>query len=1260
MQKKILGLDLGVSSIGWAMIEENNNRPARILGLGTRVIPLSTEDKEEFSTGNTISKNRQRTQKRTQRKGYDRYQLRRKYLVEVLQAHHMMPDEKLMQIDARGLYGLRAKATTEEVTLQELGRILYHLNQKRGYKSSRTDEATGDKKDTEYVAQVKERHRLLHEKGITIGQYFFQHLQNDKFYRVKDQVFPREAFMEEFDAIMRCQRQFHPVLSDALIKKIRNEIIYYQRPLKSQKGLVSICEFEGVERKNGAGKAILTGPKVAPRSSPLFQLCRIWETVNNINLKIKNSEGAKYKWANFTPTLAQKQQLATHLFTHKTLTANELLKILQLNKNEVYLNKQLAKGIKGNNTYAQLNEWVENKDLLRFEVEMLTTGSTTCIADKKTGEVIAEEAQLFIHPNYQQQPLYQLWHTVYAIKDLDECKQALIKKFGFEEATAAKIAAIDFTKEGYGEKSIKAIRKILPYLMKGYNYADACTLAGYNHSNSLTKEEKSQQTYANYLELLPKNSLRQPVIEKILNQMIHLVNAITEKYGKPDAIRVEMARELKQSREERNEAFKENSLNEKLHQKIEERLKELGLRSTRNMILKYKLIFPAKDKKWDEAAAVNQCIYCGESFNLTEALQGENFDVDHIIPQSLLFDDSQNNKVLVHRKCNKDKTNNTAYDYMAQKGEKALTEYIQRVDDWYNRGLITYGKMQRLKTSYLEYLERKKYKRETEADRKLWENFISRQMRETAYIARKATQLLHKICPEVTTTTGTITAELRRLWGWEDALRQLQLPRYRALNLTVMHEPVSEDGSNGGAKETILGWSKRDDHRHHALDALTIACTRQGYIQRFNTLNASEVRNAMLKEIEEAGTTYEKKYGLLENYIISQPHFSTEEVKQALAKVLISYKPGKKAATTGKRKVVINGRKQVVQDGIIVPRGALCEESVYGIIRTLEPGKPLKYLFENPDLIFKNYIRQKVEERLAQYNNDAKVAYASLKKDPIYLDAEKQIKLEYATCYRQETVMKYPLASLKAKDIPYIVDKKIRSLVQARLEQYHNNEKEAFKDLENNPLWFDAAQQIPIRTVRMFTKLNAVEPVKKNTDGQPIGYAKPGNNHHIAIYRDADGEYQEHLCSLWHAVDRKRYQLPIIIQNPSAVWSKILQQSDQYPAAFLEKLPSDGWEFFMSFQQNEMFVLGLDPETLHRAIASKNYDIISPHLYRVQKLSSSNGNLDIWFRHHLETEVKDTPEAKKSRRYIRITSIKALINENTFKIYVNKLGDIVV
>lgn len=1262
--KKILGLDLGSASIGWALIEEENNKTS-IIGLGSRIIPYEGTEGKDFAKGTGESRNSLRTKARTARKGYDRYQLRRKYLVAALVKANMFPDEALKNLPKIELWALRNKAVHSQITLKELGRLLLWLNQKRGYKSSRSDANLG-KKDTEYVTAVKSRHEKIKELNLTIGQYFYQELSNDPFFRVKENIFPREAYIEEFDAIWKEQEKYYPELSNCpketltqianslftganqeyirqevlkggLYHTIRNMIIYNQRPLKSQKGLVSVCEFEGFWHTGKDGKEYFVGPKVAPKSSPIYQLSKMWENINNIKVGSRNGGDIEI-------TREQKQAIFQHLDNNEKLTVTDLLKILQLDKKNCYINKQIEKGLVGNITKQAirhcLSDSTKYNHLLRLNLNMVENDKKGYLIDKKTGEILNEKTTQHIDAKIENEPFYQLWHTIYSIQDKQECSNALQAKFGIEHAIADKLADIDFSKHAFGNKSAKAIRKILPYLMEGDKYSDAMSYAGYEHSDSLTKDENLKRKLLETLKPIEKNSLRQPIVEKILNQMVNVVNAIIEKHGKPDEIRVELARELKQSKEERNDTDKAMSKRQRENENITKRLAEYGLKATRNNIIKWRL-YEEIDNEEKKLNAV--CIYCGQPISLTEAIKGNDVDIEHIIPKSKLFDDSQSNKTLAHRHCNRNKNDMTAYDFMKSKPTEVFEAYIERVNSLYANYVISKSKRDKLLMS----------------EDKIPVNFIDRQLRESQYIARKAREILQTICHNVWTTSGTITAELRHLWGWDDITMNLQFEKYKQLGLTEIVEWESEHGKNKHKKEVISGWTKRDDHRHHAIDALTIACTKQGYIQRFNTLSAEKTREDMKNAIEERSVVFNEKRSLLEKYIISEQPIPVTEVEKAVADILISFKSGKKVAVTGKRKIGKRGDKKVAQTGIIIPRGSLSEESVYGKIQTIEERKPIKYIFENPQLIIKPHIKQLVEDRISMYNGDIKKAIASIKKEPIFLNKDKEIVLEYASCYKTEYVIKYSV-DINFNKIDKVIDGKIKEILQNRLDKFGGKPKEAFKDVQLTDKsvikWYeDEGLDRPIKSARCFTGLSAVVPVKKDEKGEDIGFVKPGNNHHIAIYTDKDGNKIEHVCTFWHAVERKKYGIPVIIKNAAEVWDKIqMHPEGTYPESFLEKLPVVQLKLELSMQQNEMFVLGMANEEIQIAIETKDYKTISDKLYRVQKLGSS----DYTFRHHLETQLSDEENAKISKRYYRIKSTGSLFGLNPYKLKIDRLGNI--
>ena len=1236
--KKILGLDLGSASIGWAFITENEkDGKCEILGMGSRIIPYEGTEGKDFVKGTSESRNALRTKTRTARKGYDRYQLRRKYLVDALVKANMFPDETLKNLPKIELWALRNKAVHSQVTLKELGRLLLWLNQKRGYKSSRSDANLG-KKDTEYVATVKSRHEKIKDLNLTIGQYFYHELSNDQFFKVKENIFPREAYIEEFDSICNTQKQFYPdTLTEEFISKLRNEIIYYQRPLKSQKGLVSVCEFEGFWRTGKDGKEYFVGPKVAPKSSPIYQLSKMWENINNI--KVGSRAGG-----DFEISAEQKQAIFQHLDNNEKLTVTDLLKILKLDKKNCYINKQIEKGLVGNITKHAIRQCFGDSarynHLLSLNLNIIENDKKGYLIDKKTGEIVNEKITQHIDAKFEHEPLYQLWHTIYSIQDKQECSNALQAKFSIEQAIADKLADIDFSKHAFGNKSAKAIRKILPYLMEGDKYSQAMSYAGFDHSDSLTKDENLKRKLLETLKPIDKNSLRQPIVEKILNQMVNVVNAIIEKHGKPDEIRVELARELKQSKEERSDTDKAMSKRQRENENITKRLGEYGLKATRNNIIKWRLYEEIDN---DEKILNAVCIYCGQPISLTEAIKGNDVDIEHIIPKSKLFDDSQSNKTLAHRHCNKNKNDMTAYDFMKSKPTEVFEAYIERVNSLYANYVINKSKRDKLLMT----------------EDKIPDNFIDRQLRESQYIARKAREILQTICHNVWATSGTITAELRHLWGWDDITMNLQFEKYKQLGLTEFIEWESEHGKNKHKKEVISGWTKRDDHRHHAIDALTIACTKQGYIQRFNTLSAEKTREDMKSAVEQKSVVFNEKRSLLEKYIISEQPIEVSKVEDAAANILISFKSGKKVAVVGTRKTGKRGNKKVVQTGIVVPRGALSEDSVYGKIKTIDERKPIKYIFENPQLILKPYIKQLVEERIEAHKGDIKKAIVSLKKEPIYLDKEKEIILEYASCYKTEYVIKYSV-DINFNKIDKVIDGKIKAILQQRLDKFGGKAKDAFKDIQLSDKsivkWYeDEGLECPIKTVRCFTGLSAVVPVKKDQEGKDIGFVKPGNNHHIAIYTDKNGNKFEHVCTFWDAVERKKYGIPVIIKDASEVWDKIqMQPEGTYPESFLEKLPDVQLKLELSMQQNEMFVLGMASEDILMAIETKNYKAISDKLYRVQKLAGTN----YMFRHHLETQLSDDTNSQMSKRYINIRSLGSLFGLNPFKLKVDRLGNI--
>ena len=1201
MSKHVLGLDLGVGSIGWCLIAlDAQGDPAEILGMGSRVVPLNNAtDAADFSIGKAFTANQERTARRTMRRGFARYQLRRYRLRRELEKVGMLPDAALIQLPLMELWELRERAATagRRLTLPELGRVLCHINQKRGYQHVKSDAAAivgdeGEKKkdsNSAYLAGIRANDEKLQDEHKTVGQYFAEQLRRSQSesptggisYRIKDQTFSRQRYIDEYDQIMAAQRVHYPdILTDAFIRMLRDEVIFMQRPLKSCKHLVSLCEFEKQERvmrvqqDDGKGgrqlieRRVKFGPKVAPKSSPLFQLCRIYEAVNNIRLT--RPDGSP---RDITPE--ERAKIVAHLQSSASLSFAALKKLL---KEKALIADQLTSksGLKGNSTRvalaAALQSYPQYHHLLNMELE--TRMMTVQLTDEETGEVTEREGAV-VTDSYVRQPLYRLWHILYSIEERDAMRRALITQLGMKEedldgGLLDQLYRLDFVKPGYGNKSAKFICKLLPQLQQGLGYSEACAAVGYRHSNSPTSEEITERTLLEKIPLLQRNELRQPLVEKILNQMINLVNALKAEYG-VDEVRVELARELKMSREERERMTRQNGQRKEANDKVAERIRQCGLYPTKPRIQKYML--------WEEAGKV--CLYCGRSIEEEQCLNGDDMEVEHIIPKSVLYDDSYGNKTCACHECNQTKGNRTALEYIRAKGREA--EYMKRINDLLKEKKISYSKHQRLRW----------LKEDIPSD------FLERQLRLTQYISRQAMAILQQGIRRVSASEGGVTARLRSLWGYGKILHTLNLDRYDSMGET---ERVSREGETT-EKLHITNWSKRMDHRHHAIDALVVACTRQSYIQRLNRLSSEFGREDKKKEDQEAQeqqATETGRLSSLERWLTQRPHFSVRTVSDKVAEILISYRPGQRVVTRGRniyRKKMADGREVTcVQRGVLVPRGELMEASLYG-----------KILSQGRERIVKRYplhdlkgevVDPRLRELIAEYNQEI-TSKVKAKGAPLYLDAAEKQEVRSVRCY---------------------VDKP------------------------------SVAKAIPIRF---------------DECGRAITFVKSGSNHHLAIYRTPKGELVESIVSFWDAVNRARYGLPLIIKYPRKAMEQVIQRDD-IPESVLRLLPPADYEFVEVFQQNEMAVVGLPEEEFRRAVDTQDYRTLSEHLYRLKGISSKDYEFHYHLDTD-DPDETDSSKKKKKRvrntsgripRIYRIRGIGPLQKKNVRKVRVDLLGRI--
>lgn len=1352
MSKRILGLDLGTTSIGWAYVHEaqDKSETSKIINAGVRVLPLTTDERTDFEKGKATSINAARTMARGARRNLDRYQLRRSNLLDILSKKGFI-DSNFQYSESEknstfSSYKLRAKSSREKVTLADLAKILLMINKKRGYKSSRKaktaeegqaingmevakrlydekitpgqlvhtlltegkkyipefyrsdlkheleliwgfqktfhsnilnkelkleiegkginatraifynkfrtnpKEIKGTREEVKkeqyqlrsdalkkeltleeliyvisdinnnlnsssgYLGEISDRSKELYFKNETIGEYLYHQLKNNKHASLKNQVFYRQDYMDEFEVIWETQAKFHPELNRELKEEIRDVIIFYQRKLKSQKHLISNCEFEKHH-------------KACPKSSPVFQEFKIWHVLNNLTITdINKNEEIELE-------IERKQLLFIELNVFGRMSSKEILHKLGYSEKTHELN---YKEIEGNNTnralydaYLKILE-LEGMDNISFKSNSTDEiNNAIHICFKNLGinaNILSFDAN---NQNFDKQESYQLWHLLYSIEDENHLIKAL-KKFGFNDVHIPFLLNVSLQAD-YSGLSTKAIRKLMPHLIEGNSYDTACLLAGYgSHSNSLNKEQLENRSLKEKLDLLKKNSLRNPIVEKILNQMVHVVNSVIEhpQLGKPDEIRIELARELKKSVKEREEMTKSINAATREHEAYRKTLQtEVGIKNpTRNDIIRYKLYLELKDNGF-------HTLYSNTYVPL-EKLFSKEFDIEHIIPQARLFDDSFSNKTIEKRDVNIEKSNLTAFDYMKQKRTAdEFEQYIARVEKLFKKDKRTkYGKLMM-------------------EGSKIPDGFIDRDLRNTQYIAKKAKEMLQEVVRTVTSTTGMVTDKLREDWDLVNIMQELNFDKYNKLGLIEKVE--KKDGS---FKERIVDWSKRNDHRHHAMDAITVAFTKPSHIQYLNNLNARGLESARGKEIYgiEQKELYRDNNGKLK-FNSPMPKFR-HEAKEVLENILVSFKAKNKVVTKNKNKIKLGGTDKYLTKVELTPRGQLHKETIYGKKQSYETKLEKVGTTFTPETIAKvanQKERNALINRLIEFNNDPKLAFTgknSLEKNPVFIDKQNDIKVpdKVKLVWLEEdfTIRKQIDPDLKVEKV---VDKAIQRILQKRLTEYNNDPKKAFVELDKNPIWLNQEKGICIKSVKISGVSNAEAlHVKKDHLGQvihdsngkeiPVDFVSTGNNHHVAIYKDEKGNLQEEIVSFYEAVHRVKAGLPVV-----------------------KKQHEKGWEFCFTMKQNEYFIFSDDE------FNANEVDLFDPNLrkeiakrlYRVQTISILKyGNAtvrDFKFRHHYETNVEDKKELKEIA-YHQIKSLEPL--SKLVKVRINHLGEI--
>jgi len=893
---RILGLDLGTNSIGWALIEEDK----AIKDIGVRIFHEGVENLGEGQ--NEMSKNASRTAARGIRRQIFRRKIRKMLLIKALAKNKMCPlneaeikiwyktgvfpdTEPIRNWLKENPYLLRSQALDAAISMMQLGRILYQIAQHRGFQSNSRSAVKEEDKEKSIIFTgdaalgkigISETHQLIAD--ATLGKYLAGiYPAQDKSYvaglpRIRNRYTTRQMYIEEFELVWDRQKQYHTELTVELKELLggrkrdgynKDGILFFQRPLRTQKHLVGKCTFEPTKTK-------------CPASAISFELFRAHQFVNSVECN-----GEKLNKI--------ERDVALEL-------------ILTWTKKTTAKFEALAKKLKRKGSNFNYKE----------DDTLPTSWTISQLSSKRFFDAAWCE-----FPEKKQE---DIWHVLFSFDDRDKLKQYALEKWGFDEAKAEDISKFNL-KDGYASLSKKAIKNILPFLKLGFTFDVAVVLGGiknafgpewdllpdekreliitnvpdiiktkrqggfiesikefltsefglnnesleklYHHSASINKEEITSKLPVSPDADRQIANLRNPIVSTALFELRKLINDIITQHGSPDEIKIELARDLKVSKTKRNEIRREQKRLERQNEEIVLRLREYNQVISHDNILKYKL--------WEECQ--HTCPYTGKSICIAKSggcdgaldLFSGSVQIEHIFPWSRSLDDSYINKTLCDADFNREKGDLTPYEYYIKQGK----------DKWEE------AKMRVLKLFYTtkEFPDRyKKFQRF--ASEEFEDSFISRQLNDTRYISRKAKSYLEKVCNKVSVAPGQLTANLRSKWG---------------LN-TILNK---EDDSK-----------TRDDHRHHAVDALIMACFKPSHLQEISKWNR-----------------YNRKYDLKE-FPMPWENFRNDSIR-AIDSILISFKQRNRIITRRSNKIKKEGITHI-NDGIAA-RGQLHLENVYGL-----------------------------------------------------------------------------------------------------------------------------------------------------------------------------------------------------------------------------------------------------------------------------------------------------------------------------------------
>ena len=731
-KKYSLGLDIGTTSIGWAMLDLDKDR---IHDLGVRIF----ERPEDPQNGDSLAKPRRDA--RSARRRLKRRRQRLNHLKQFFIDQKILTKDQVEGVlDYRSdfnklnVYELRARALIEELSPEELLKVLYLIAKRRGFKSNRKVVEESDKEGGRVTSALKTNEKFLADNNYTtVGEALNRDKKFASYKRNKrddyTNSFARDDFLCELEAIIKTQRNYalknvpEPAINELIYGIDDGQVtnvsaIMYQRPFMTKElieKMVGKCTFED-------------GEKRAPKASYSFEVFRLASDLSHLVFIPRDASKRQAKRENLEIRLSPEQikQVIELAKSQKSLTYKKVRSTAGIS--EDYVPKDVRGKKKDGDEFGEENafgglkayndirsalkdlpeDWakIDNESALNQIAYILTT--------QKADEGIRAELDVL--------PLS------------DKAKEAIVK-----------IKPTNF--KAFGHLSIKALQKITPHILEGMTYDKACEAAGYDFK----KQSASLEQITN------------PVVKRAITQTLKVVHAIERKYGKPYFIKVETARDLAKNFKDRKAIENENKENQARNQSIIQTLNENDIVTpTGHQIIKVKL--------YREQNGV--CLYSGKPIDFETMLHDDNaYQVDHIVPFSRSNNDGMTNKVLVLTEENQKKGNQTPFEYFGA-DEKHWKEYVARVESTYQTREVKKGdKDAGVNYKYNGYAMKKKQNLLLQEYKN--DSWNVRALNDTRYITRFIQNYLRQNVDfaegeekqRVIAPNGTTTAYLRKRWG---------------------------------------------------------------------------------------------------------------------------------------------------------------------------------------------------------------------------------------------------------------------------------------------------------------------------------------------------------------------------------------------------------------------------------------------------------------------------------------------------------------